>query len=56
MHSIYLCDENGIRTGHILSQYPTREEAEEALANIANEDGILTETAYAGRRAEIASA
>ena len=37
----------------IIRQFETRAEAEEWLANNANEDGVLTGTSYAGQQAHL---
>ena len=49
--SIKLAD--GPETGITLCQFESEAEAEERMANIADEDGKLTETGYAGTLAVI---
>ena len=40
-------------SGRILRQFENRDEAEEWLANVADENGVLTETGYAGQSIEL---
>jgi hypothetical protein len=46
---------SGQEAGHVLRQFESKAQAEEWLANVADEDGILTETGFAGRAVRIRS-